>query len=379
MMRVVEARELLLQRVMLRANKLSVQGLGLTAPNPIVGAVILDASGREIAAGFHSGEEHAEIIAINAARKDGFTDFSECTLVVTLEPCNHHGKTPPCTATIIAERFRSVVFAVADPNPIATGGAAELKSAGIDVLSGVEHDFVAFTNRAWLHKIAEKRPWFVAKIAATLDGKITAADGSSKWITSDAARRDVALIRNQSDAILTSTSTVLADNPELTPRFPDFNPRGATATSMGSASNPTGRRSNPVRIVMGTSTIPQDFQINNENAKTRYLSTHSVDELVKMTSESGWNQVMIEAGARFNSALIQAGVIDEILLYQAPTLLGAGKSFVTELGIKSLDERQDLSFGEIIRVGNDLRIQLFVKNKNFSSIFKSGTSTGGIG
>lgn len=366
MMRVKDARELQLQRAMLRANKLSVRGLGLTAPNPIVGAVILDANGVEIASGFHAGKEHAEIVAISAAKRLGFTDFSQCTIVVTLEPCNHHGKTPPCTAAIIMEKFAAVVFAVEDPNPIASGGANALSAAGIDVVSGLESDFVAFTNRAWLHKVAHNRPWIVSKIAATLDGKVSALDGTSKWITSEASRQDVARLRNQSDAIVTTTTTVLADNPELTPRFND-------------GVNPTGRQSNPARIIMGESSIPGDFQVYNDKAETHYLGTRSLDDLITFTSEAGWNQVMIEAGSTFNSALIRANLIDEIVLYQAPTLLGSGKSFVENLGISTLEDRLDLSFGEVAHVGNDLRVQLFSGSKDFAQIFKGGVSQGGRG
>ena len=364
MMRVKDERELQLQRAMLRANKLSVRGLGLTAPNPIVGAVILDSNGVEVASGFHAGKEHAEIAAIEAAKKTGFIDFSRCTLVVTLEPCNHHGKTPPCTAAIIAERFAAVVFAVSDPNPVASGGAIALAAAGIEVIAGIEETFVAFTNRAWLHKVRHSRPWIVSKIAATLDGKVAAIDGSSKWITSEASRNDVARMRNESDAIVTTTATVLADNPDLTPRFVN-------------GVNPSGRQKAPTRVVVGERSIPEDFQINSEKAATRYLSTRSLQELVHFANQAGWNQVMIEAGSTFNSALVQANLVDEIVLYQAPTLLGAGKSFVENLGVTSLSERLDMSFGEVSHVGPDLRIQLFPQRSDFAEIFKGGISQGG--
>lgn len=364
-MRVVDARMLQLQRAMLRANKLSTLGLGLTSPNPIVGAVILDANGVEVSSGFHAGQEHAEVVAIEAAKKLGISDFASCTMVVTLEPCNHHGKTPPCTTAIIEAGFNVVAFAVSDPNPIASGGATALRSAGLEVISGVEEKFVAFTNRSWLHKVTNNRPWFVSKIAASLDGKVAALDGTSKWITSEASRIDVARLRNESEAIVTTTATVLADNPELTVRF-----AGGT--------NPTHRRANPMRIVVGQSAIPGEFQINNEKAATHYLATRSLQELVLFTSAQGWNQVMIEAGSRFNSALMQANLIDEIVLYQAPTVLGSGKNFVENLGINTLKDRIDLNFGEVSRIGPDLRIQIFPQRKDFSHIFKGVSSQGGI-
>ena len=135
----------------------------------------------------------------------------------TLEPCNHHGKTPPCVDAIIKSGFRKVVFAVKDPNPIAQGGAQALKNAGLDVVSGIESEYVSYSNRAWLKKVNTGRPWVITKIAATIDGKIAASDGTSKWITSPESRADVAHLRNRVDAIVTTTQTVLNDNAELTP------------------------------------------------------------------------------------------------------------------------------------------------------------------
>ena len=345
MMAADSSRTLVLQRAMLRANKLSEAGLGLTAPNPIVGAVILDANGQEIASGFHSGGDHAEVVAIKDAKLRGCTDFSQCTLVVTLEPCNHQGKTGPCSEAIIHAGFKSVAFAVSDPNPVAQGGAATLRSAGIDVAEGIEEEVVAFTNRAWLKKIKSGRPWIITKIAATLDGMIAASDGTSQWITSDNARRDVAVLRNQSDAIVTTTATVLADNPDLTPRFENGN-------------NPSGRVKNPVRVVMGERAVPAEFAVHNDKAETRFINAHDFTSLLDMAQHSGWNQIMIEAGSTFNSALIRTGLVDEIVLYQAPSLLGAGKNFVSDLGVDTLNNRISFNYGEIVKVGSDLRIQL---------------------
>jgi diaminohydroxyphosphoribosylaminopyrimidine deaminase/5-amino-6-(5-phosphoribosylamino)uracil reductase len=334
-----------LSGAMRRANKLSEAGLGRTAPNPIVGAVILDANGQEIASGFHSSGDHAEIVAIKDAKSRGFTDFSQCLMVVTLEPCNHQGKTGPCSEAIIRAGFKSVAFAVSDPNLVAQGGAVTLRSAGIDVIEGIEKDVVAFTNRAWLKKIKSGRPWILTKIAATLDGKIAASDGTSQWITSENSRRDVAVLRNQSDAIVTTTATVLADNPDLTPRF-EY------------GINPSGRVKNPVRVVMGERDIPTELAVNNDKAETRFINSHDFTSLLEMAQRSGWNQIMIEAGSSFNSALIREGLVDEIVIYQAPALLGAGKNFVTDLGINTLNHRISFNYGEIVKVGSDLRIQL---------------------
>jgi diaminohydroxyphosphoribosylaminopyrimidine deaminase/5-amino-6-(5-phosphoribosylamino)uracil reductase len=337
---------LLIQRAMLRANKLAAHGLGLTSPNPIVGAVILNKDGQEISSGFHAGSDHAEVIAINNANAAGFKDFSQCTLVVTLEPCNHQGKTGPCSEAIISAGIKSVVYGVSDPNPIAQGGAARLKSAGINVIAGIETAEVAFTNRAWLKKIQTGYPWVMSKIAATLDGKIAAADGTSQWITCEESRRDVAKLRNESDVIVTTTATVLADNPDLTPRFVD-------------GVNPSGRIKNPVRVVMGERSIPSDYKVNNERAETRFIQNHNFQALLDMARSAGWNQIMIEAGAVFNGELVRAGLVDEIILYQAPAVLGAGTNFLSNLTIETLSDRINFSYGEISRVGTDMKIQLF--------------------
>ena len=358
-------REMLLwQRAMLRANKLSMRGLGLTSPNPIVGAVILDRDGVEVGSGFHAGAEHAEVLAMDNALAHGFKDFSEATLIVTLEPCNHHGKTPPCSDAIIEAKFLRVVYAVSDPNPIARGGAEGLKSAGIEVVGDIEREYVAYSNRAWLKKVTTGLPWVVTKIASTLDGKIAAADGTSKWITSEEARLDVAYLRRNSDAIVTTTETVLQDNPDLTPRFP----------REGNSSNDK----NPVRIVMGKRAIPQDAQIRNNRAETRFVSSRSFEELFEMARSQGWNQLLIEAGARFNSALLNAGIVDEVILYQAPSLLGQGKSFAEELPIATLNEKIEMSFGEISRIGKDLRVQLLQSGNPGAALFQKESLQEGV-
>jgi diaminohydroxyphosphoribosylaminopyrimidine deaminase / 5-amino-6-(5-phosphoribosylamino)uracil reductase len=342
----VSTQTLLIQRAMLRANKLAAHGLGLTSPNPIVGAVILNKDGQEISAGFHAGSDHAEVIAIKNANAAGFKDLSQCTLVVTLEPCNHQGKTGPCSQAIINAGIKSVVYGISDPNPIAQGGAERLKSAGIDVISGIETAEIAFTNRAWLKKIRTGSPWVISKIAATLDGKIAASDGTSQWITCEDSRRDVAKLRNESDAIVTTTATVLADNPDLTPRFVN-------------EINPSGRIKNPVRIVIGERSIPSDYKVNNERAETRYIQNRSFPALLDMARDAGWNQIMIEAGATFNGELVRAGLVDEIILYQAPSVLGSGTSFLTNLKIETLSDRITFTYGDITRVGTDVKIQLF--------------------
>lgn len=340
----------LAEKIMRRANEVAQLGLGLTFPNPIVGAVIVDASGQEVASGFHAGTDHAEVVAIKNARASGHNDFSELSIFVTLEPCNHFGKTPPCSEALISAGFKNVFFSVSDPNQQATGGAERLQAAGINVIAGLDAEFSAHVNRAWLHKIEKQRAYIVSKIAITLDGKIAAKDGSSKWITSEEARKSVAKLRNQSDAILTSTATVLADNPLLTPR-------------LDSAEFPSRRVQNPERVVLGSREIPADFQVRNSDAQTHLLQTQDLSKVIELSKERGWNQILVEAGGTVNTVLLKAGLIDEFVIYMAPALLGTGTSFIQDLGINTLSERLNFEFGEISRVDRDLRMQLFPKQE----------------
>jgi diaminohydroxyphosphoribosylaminopyrimidine deaminase / 5-amino-6-(5-phosphoribosylamino)uracil reductase len=294
---------------MQRAIALAEKGLGKTAPNPIVGAVIMDATEAIIAEGFHDrnkSDDHAEVVAIKAAGDKA----KGSTIVVTLEPCNHTGSTGPCVQAIIDAGITTVVFAVTDPNEKAAGGAAALRAAGITVIEGVLKDQAAFSNRAWLMKIRKNRPFFTWKVAATLDGKVAAADGKSKWITNEASRADVQVLRRQADAILVGTNTVIADNPHLVPRG-DFE----------------GFTNNPIRIVCGEQELPKDAQVFDDAAQTVVVKSKNLDVLVEKLNELGVNHVFVEAGPTLGSAMLDGCLLDELIMYQAPTLLGTGKHF----------------------------------------------------
>lgn len=330
------------------AINLANKGLAKTFPNPIVGAVITSSAGELISTGFHQGVEHAEVLAIKAAAQD----LSEASIYVTLEPCNHFGKTGPCTQAIIASGIKRVYFANFDPNPIAAGGLETLKAAGIDVITMVSHEAAADANRDWLTKIALKRPRTIWKIAATLDGKVAALDGTSKWITSEEARVDVALLRSKCDAIITSTATVLADNPTLDSK---------------------GVGQNPVRIVVGNTSIPADFNIFNQAAETVLVKSRSTQELIEILNQRGFNRVMIEAGPTLGTAFMQAGIIDEILIYQAPKILGSGKSAIGDLNIATLSNAISLSAISTEQIGSDLKSHFYLTsalghNSNFKEV-----------
>jgi diaminohydroxyphosphoribosylaminopyrimidine deaminase/5-amino-6-(5-phosphoribosylamino)uracil reductase len=309
---------------MQRAIALSEKGLGKCAPNPIVGAVILDASGKIVGEGFHdrmSSKDHAEVVAI----KNAGNLAKGATMVVTLEPCNHIGSTGPCTQAIIDSGISTAVFAVSDPNVVAAGGADALRAAGIKVVDGVLAKEASYANRAWLTKITKKRPFFVWKVATTLDAKIAASDGTSKWISNEVSRSDVQRLRRESDAILVGTNTVIVDNPHLIPRG-EF----------------SGFSSNPIRIIFGEGNVPADSKVFDSAAETVQIKSRDLSELVSKLNELNVNQVFVEAGTTLASAMIAGGLLDELVIYQAPALLGSGKPFYSDDSKSTIEDQMRL-------------------------------------
>ena len=320
-----------------RANELACLGLGLTGSNPIVGAVVVGTGGKIIGEGFHQSGPHAEVVALEQAGQLA----KGATLYVTLEPCSHQGKTGPCTEAIIKAGIAKVVYAVRDPNSLASGGAKALEAAGIEVKCNSEVAEIAHSNRAWLHKIKNNRPYFIWKIATTLDGRTAAIDGSSKWITGPESRAEVSQLRSESSAILIGTATALADNPNLIPRDLERTKQG-----------------NPVRIVMGLREVPSDFNLNNDAAETVFLRSHDFSELLKLCAEHDFNQVFVESGSELGTALLKAGLIDELIIFQASSLLGSGLSFIGDLGATNINEKMDFLIRDVAQFGNDLKITL---------------------
>jgi len=320
-----------------RANELACLGLGLTGSNPIVGAVLLDSAGKIIGEGFHKSGPHAEVMALEQAGQLA----KGATLFVTLEPCSHQGKTGPCTEAIIKAGIAKVVYAVRDPNSLASGGAKALEAAGIEVVLNTKVTEITHSNRAWLHKIRKNRPYFIWKIATTLDGRTAAIDGSSKWITGPESRAEVSQLRSESSAILIGTATALADNPNLIPRDLEIT-----------------RKTNPVRIVMGLREVPSDFNLHNDAAETVFLRSHDFSELLKLCAERDFNQVFVESGSELGTALLKAGLIDELIIFQAASLLGSGLSFIGDLGATNIKEKMDFLIKDVTQFRNDLKITL---------------------
>lgn len=293
--------------------------------NPNVAAAVYDADGCFIAEGAHKkkiSNDHAEVIALNAAGSKARGG----TLYVSLEPCNHTGATGPCTEAIKSSGIKRVVYAVADPNPIARGGAQALQEAGIEAIHQPSST-MEFEQRAWLHRITTGRPLITAKVAITLDGYIAAEDGTSQWITSEASREDVQHLRAQVGAVITSTETFLNDQPSLLPRI---------------ANAPT-----PLRVVMGKRDIPL--------TQFTHLKSHEIAELIELLNNEGINHALVESGGKFLASLIKGDVIDELVIYQAPKLLGAGKKWVDALGINSLSQALIWELLGTERIGDDVK------------------------
>lgn len=328
-----------LDEAMQLAAQHAYQVKGTTYPNPPVGAAILDPGGRVVGVGGTepAGGAHAEIVALRRAGRLAAGGIA----VVTLEPCNHYGKTPPCVNALLEARVSTVVYAVADPNAIAGGGAARLMSGGIQVRSGVLADQVAAGPlREWLHKQRTGLPHVTWKYATSIDGRSAAADGSSQWISSEAARADLHRRRATADAIIVGTGTILVDNPALTARLPD----GSLAERQ------------PLRVVVGMRDMPSEAQVLNDDSRTMVIRTHDPQEVLKALSDR--TDVLLEGGPTLAGAFLRAGAIDRILAYVAPMLLGGPITAVDDVGVVSIAKALRWQFDGVERVGPDLLLSL---------------------
>lgn len=325
---------------MTRALELAVSPGVPRGPNPRVGCVVLDSSGGSVGEGFHAGAgtAHAEINALAAAGAQA----RGATLVVTLEPCNHFGRTGPCAQAIVDAGIARVVYAQSDPNVVAQGGAQFLRSAGIEVVGGLDSEPARQMNLEWSMACERGWPFVTLKLAASLDGRIAAMDGSSRWITGPAARRDVHSLRNDVDAVVTGTGTVLADDPELTVR---------EVPVLGGQ---------PIRVVVGERPIPQSARIFNDKAETVVMATHDVDLVLKTLFEHSVRHVLVEGGATLAAAFIKANRVDRVRWYVAPAVLGSGPAAVADLGITTIGAATRWRIDAVGQIGADVRIDLAI-------------------
>ncbi|MDQ1727491.1 MAG: diaminohydroxyphosphoribosylaminopyrimidine deaminase [Frankiaceae bacterium] len=344
---------------MRRAIELAATGLGTTSPNPVVGCVLLDPAGVTVGEGAHlqgPGNPHAEIVALRAAgdRARG------ATAVVTLEPCSHTGTTGPCTEAFLDAGVARVVYGVRDTNPVAAGGAAMLRDAGLDVEGGLLEREAARVNEAWLLAVRKGRPFVTWKYAATLDGRSAAADGTSKWISSAESRADVQALRSTVDAIVVGTGTVVADDPALTVRDVD--------------GKPAPRQ--PLRVVLGRSAVPAGSRVLGDGAILVTAEPHpplagwndgvvcvrptdtgvDLHEALDYLYVRGMRHVLLEGGPTLAGAFMRAGLVDRVVAYLAPRFLGAGLPALGDAGVPTLAGAPSYRIDDVTELGGDVRI-----------------------
>ncbi|GHD81664.1 riboflavin biosynthesis protein RibD [Streptomyces goshikiensis] len=346
---------------MRRAIELAARGLGSTSPNPVVGCVITDARGAVVGEGWHqrAGGPHAEVHALRAAG----TAARGGTAYVTLEPCNHTGRTGPCAQALIEAGVTRVVYAVSDPNPQASGGGATLRAAGIATEAGLLEQEAEEGNAAWLTSVRRGRPHVLWKYAATLDGRIAAADGTSRWISSPESRADVHRLRAEADAVVVGSGTLHADDPHLAVR-------GRPGT------DPADQ---PLRVVLDTrATVRPGARVLDDAAPTLIAVAEDADtghlpgvDLVRLPADEngisvhallaelhrrGVRSVLLEGGPTLAGAFVAAGAVDKVVGYLAPVLLGAGRTALGDAGIDTIADALRLRITETVRIGPDLRV-----------------------
>ena len=329
----------------LKLSKLGQAGVGA---NPMVGCVI-SRHDKIIAKDYHHqyGQEHAEINALNQIGHKA----ENCKLYVTLEPCSHHGKTPPCINAIIKAGIKKVYVATLDPNPLVSGSGVKLmKENGIDVEIGLLENNAIEVNRGFFKRMKTGLPFITSKIAMSLDGRVAMRSGESKWITSEASREDVQILRSQNQAILTGSGTILNDNPMLTVRNKKL-------------------QSKPLRVIIdsGNSITDKSLNIFSSDSETlilnptnsKILKNGKIDlksVLIKL-GEMGINNVLLESGSGLNGAMMESSLIDEFIIYTAPVILGSDAQAMMELPFKKMSEKISLNILELTQVANDLKIR----------------------
>ena len=329
----------------LKLSKLGQAGVGA---NPMVGCVI-SSDDKIIAKDYHHqyGQEHAEINALNQIGHKA----ENCKLYVTLEPCSHHGKTPPCINAIIKSGIKKVYVATLDPNPLVSGSGVKLmKENGIDVEIGLLENNAIEVNRGFFKRMKTGLPFITSKIAMSLDGRVAMRSGESKWITSEASRADVQILRSQNQAILTGSGTILNDNPMLTVRNKKL-------------------QSKPLRVIIdsGNSITDKSLNIFSSDSETlilnptnsKILKNGKIDlksVLIKL-GEMGINNVLLESGSGLNGAMMESNLIDEFIIYTAPVILGSDAQAMMELPFKKMSEKISLNILELTQVANDLKIR----------------------
>jgi len=353
---------------MAQALRLAEQGLYGTSPNPRVGCVLV-ADGKIVGSGWHqrAGEPHAEVHALREAKDKA----RGAAAYVTLEPCNHQGKTPPCADALSAAGVARVVVAVQDPNPrVAGAGIAKLRASGISVDCGLMETEARELNAGFFSRMTRGTPWLRSKIAMSLDGRTALANGISKWITGEAARKDVQHWRARSCAVLTGIGTVLADDARLDVREIETGRQPLRVVLDSRLRMPLNARmlqGGNVLIYAAVCDLERISALEQRDATVCVLPDGNgqvdLSAALRDLAQRGCNEVLLEAGSTLNGALLRSGLVDELLLYIAPQLLGDMARGMAQLGeLAELDQRIDLKWQDVRQVGNDLRITVKVDN-----------------
>ena len=343
-----------------RAFALAARGpLGV---NPRVGCVLLGADGATLGEGWHSGAgtAHAEVAALADARERG-ADVRGATAVVTLEPCDHTGRTGPCSVALLAAGVARVVVSVPDPTPLAAGGADRLRAAGVPVVAGVLADEGVAALGDWWPAARRGRPFVTLKLATSLDGRVAAADGTSRWITSDVARGHAHALRAQVGAVVVGTGTALVDDPSLTARTGD----GSLVEQQ------------PLRVVVGRRDVPVGARLRGPGGELVQVATHDPAQVLAVLHARGVRHVLVEGGPTLAAAFVAAGLVDEVHAYVAPVLLGAGPAAVGDLGVASIAGAVRLVPTEVVPLGPDVLVVATLRPTDATGTGTTGTGTTG--
>ena len=369
--------------MMARAIQLAKRGQYTTAPNPNVGCVISNDKGEILGEGWHqkAGSVHAEIHALNQAGKSA----KGATAYVTLEPCSHFGRTPPCAEALIQAGVKRVVAAMVDPNPVVSGnGLLKLQQAGIEAQQGLLESAAQQLNRGFIKRMRTAKPWVTVKLASSLDGKTALQNGESQWITGPLARQDVQRHRAKSCAILSGSGTVIADNPSLNVRY----------SELGLDQNVLAQKNlrQPLRVLLdGRNQLPASLHclqpiennsagnvllINGEPSKHQFsqhvsqwqapFKGNKLDLVAVMDklAEMQLNHIWVEAGAKLAGALLQNNLIDELILYQAPKLIGgAGQNLFETMPLEMMEQVTHLTWQDVRQVGDDIKMTALINKE----------------
>ena len=353
---------------MREALALAASSVGLSEPNPRVGCVIVATDGTVIGRGHtqETGGAHAEIMALRDAADRG-ADVRGATVVVTLEPCSHHGRTPPCADALVAAGVNRVVMAMQDPNPLVAGqGAARLRAAGIDVIDGPCGHEARELNIGFVSRMERGRPWLRLKTAVSLDGRTALENGVSQWITGEAARIDGHAWRRRAGALLTGVGTVLDDDPRLDVRLVATARQPARVIVDSRLQTPLAARilEPPGQVWLYAAIDHADRRASLEDkdvAVTTIVSARDkvdLDAMLIHLASRGVNELHVEAGEKLNASFLRAGLVDELLVYIAPRLLGSGRALAALGPFERLDQSLDFRIVDSALVGDDLRLRL---------------------